>query len=112
MAVAPPAPDQGQAAPPDAGSQDSGGSGQDQFTQLVSNLADGLTMLTQLAQQIDPASAQGFDQLNKQFQDQVSQLSQKLGQGGGGQAPAPAGQGMSSPEAGGAAGAKPAGPSY
>ncbi len=105
-------------APVDEGPQEQGqdqgqqgGNPQDQFSQLVSNLADGLSMLTQLASQIDPESAKGFDQINQQFQGLVQGMSQKMG-GAGGQPPAAAGQGMSSPEAGGAAGARPAGPSY
>ncbi len=85
------------------------GGGQDQFAELVSNLSDGLSMLTQLASQVDPESAQGFDQINQQFQGLVQGMAQKMG---GGQPPSPGGQGMASPEAGGNPGAKPAGPAY
>lgn len=82
--------------------------GQDQFAELVSNLSDGLSMLSQLASQVDSESAQAFDQINQQFQGAVEGMAQKMG---GGQQPAPQGQGMASPEQG-ASGAKPAGPAY
>lgn len=102
-----PAPDsQDMPSPADKPADTAGGP--DKFGELVTNLSDGLSMLTQLASQVDPETAQGFDQINQQFQQLVSGMAQKMGGG----APAPAGQGMSSPEAGGAAGAKPAGPSY
>ena len=80
--------------PPEAAApdQDQGG---DQFASLVTNLADGLTTLSQLAAQVDPAAGQAFDQLNQQYQALVDQLSQSMG---GGQAPA--GQGVAGPEQG------------
>lgn len=102
--MAEPLPQEGAPAPAEAASPEEAAG---QFGELVTNLADGLSLISQLAAQVDPESAQGFDQLNQQFQSLVDSMSQKMGGG----APAPAGQGMASPEQG-ASGAVPAGPAY
>lgn len=104
MAQAP----QDPAAAQDPGQAPAGGEdqGADQFTQLVTNLNDGLSMLAQLAQQADPQVAQALAQVQQGFQQAVGQLAQKMG---GAQ---PQGQGMAAPEQGASGSAKPAGPTY
>jgi hypothetical protein len=81
-----------------------GGDSSQQFAEMVSNLNDGLSMVAQLAQSIDPESAQAFQQIGQQFQKAVDGLAQKMG---GAQ---PQGPGMAAPEQG--MSGKPAGPTY
>lgn len=91
--------------PPEAASADPQAAASE-FSDLVSNLAEGLSLLSQIAGQVDPESAQGFDQLNQQFQGLVDAMSEKMG---GAQPAPPQGQGVATPEQG-ASGAIPAGP--
>lgn len=89
-------------AAPEGGAPAPGG---DQFTELVSNLSNGLTMVLDLANSASPEAAQLIQQSNDLFQQGIEMLVS------GGQAPqAPQGPGAGSPEAAGAAGAVPVGP--
>lgn len=77
--------------------------GSDQFTQLVSNIADGMAMLTEVLATANPDAGAELDGISKAFQSVV----EKAMSGGAG--PAPQGQGMASAQAG-VAKAVPAGP--
>lgn len=77
------------------------GGGANQLTDLIGNISQGITMLVDVVGSAgNQQAAQALDQLAQQFQQTMEQV---LGQGQVG-----AGQGMASPEAGGAAGAVPA----
>lgn len=97
-----PAPAQGQEQAPAEGQQ--GGDPTKAFQDLVTGISDGFAMLSQIAQEINPEGAQQLQAINDQYQQVVQQIMSGGAQGG---APAEGGQGMSSPEAGGAPGAMP-----
>jgi len=75
----------------------------DQLTSLLQNLTQGMQILTEVVSEAKPEMAERVQALQGEFTAVVDEV-----MGGGGQAEAP-GQGIVSPEAGGA-GASPAGP--
>ena len=79
------------------------GGGENQFADLVSNLVDGMAMLSETMSGVNPEAAQGLDALSQQFQQIIAQA-----MSGAGNSPVQA-QGQTSPEVG-AAKAVPAGP--
>lgn len=91
------------AAAPAGGPPQAGGQG-DQIAELVSNISDGLAMLADALQDVDPQSAQALMSMG----DQYKQIMGKVMGGSG----AAGGPGMASPEQGAQGGAKPAGPTY
>lgn len=77
--------------------------GGNQLTELIGNISSGLTMLLDVVGSSgNQEAAQGLDQVSQQFQQIMESVMAGGAQG------APQGQGISSPEAGGAAGAVPA----
>ena len=76
--------------------------GGDQFADLVSNITDGLAMLTEVLSEMSPDVGAELDGVSKAFQSTIS----KAMSGAGGP---PQGQGQTSPEAS-RGGAVPAGP--
>lgn len=77
--------------PPEAAPAPAGGEGknpQDQFTDLVGNISDGMAMLTDVMGQIDPDSAAELGSLSDQFKAVI----EKAMSGGQGAAPAQSGQ--------------------
>lgn len=83
--------------------QDAQGGGSDQFTQLVSNVTDGLAMLTDVLGSANPEAGSAMDGVSQAFKGVIEKMMS------GGAAPAAQGQGMASSQVG-AAKAVPAGP--
>lgn len=97
------APQPGQA--PDAGGAPQEGGGANQLAEFIGNISEGLTKLVDVVGSSGNAeAAKGLDQITQQFQ----QIMQSVMSGGEEQGQPPQGQGMASPEAGGAQGAVPA----
>jgi hypothetical protein len=74
-----------------------GAEGKDQFTDLVSNITDGMAMLTDVMGQVNPDAAAELGAIADQYK---SAIEKAMASAGGGAAPA--GAGMASAQVGGA----------